>query len=109
MADEERTKRTRSPKQQLLLLAIPGALPWLTVALYEWTDWVSCERGEMLVDLLYIQAVFAVGASIATFTVKGQPVLHCSRPGRRELLLGLLCSVAHTVSPRGRRDHRRFP
>ena len=75
MADEEQPKKTRSPKPQLLLLAIPGALPWLTVALYEWTDWVSCEREEMLIDLIYIQAVFAVGASIATFTVKGQPVL----------------------------------
>ena len=75
MADEGKRKALRSPKQQLLLLAIPGALPWLTVALDEWTDWVSDDRGEMLIDLIYIQAVFTVIASIAAFNVKGHPVL----------------------------------
>ena len=75
MADEEQTKRTRSPKQQLLLLAIPGALPWLTVALYALTGWLKGGREGMALSLVCIQCALAIYASIATFTVKGQPVL----------------------------------
>ena len=72
MADEEQTKRTRSPKQQLLLLAIPGALPWLVVALTSLTDWFDPGPGAIdLLGVIFILMLLAVAASIAVVTVKG--------------------------------------
>ena len=72
MANEGQPKRPRSPRQQLLLLAIPGALPWLVVALTSLTDWFDPGPGAIdLLGVIFILMLLAVAASIAVVTVKG--------------------------------------
>ena len=99
MADEEQTKRTRSPKQQLLLLAIPGALPWLVVALTSLTDWF--DPGPGAIDLLGVIFIlmfarrsreYCRGDREGSLASEG-----CRRPVRPELSARCLTSEPRAV------------
>jgi hypothetical protein len=71
-----RPERAPARTRLLLFLALPGALPWLTIAAGRYTDWLPVGHGGFgVLPLIWIACFLAAGAAVVAWMVRGPRIL----------------------------------